>query len=72
MEGKTKITNVPSTDGNPKLDDIALLGKDKLLDLLLYKRRYLTPWDYTSTSTELAESFIAWCNSNDLNPCVFI
>jgi hypothetical protein len=71
-QGSGVKSEISPADGKPKLDEVALLGKGRLLDLLLYNRRYLTPWDYTSTCTELAESFIVWCESRDLNACDFI
>jgi hypothetical protein len=55
------------TDANNVLAEVVSWGKDKLLNLLLKNRYYLTNYDYNSSEETLAENFINWCESRSLN-----
>jgi hypothetical protein len=55
------------TDANNVLAEVVSWGKDKLLDLLLKNRYYLTNYDYNSSVENLAENFIHWCSSRGVD-----
>jgi hypothetical protein len=59
------------TDANNVLAEVVSWGKDKILNLLLDNRGYLTSWDYNSQTNHLAERFISWCESRRVCPYDF-
>jgi hypothetical protein len=68
MENKNaQITSETMPIGNILLAEVVSWGKDKLLDLLLKNRYYLTDYDYNSSLENLAENFIHWCNSKSID-----
>jgi hypothetical protein len=65
------ITDVKIMTENEILTEVTSWGKDKLMELIIKNRHYLTDYDYDSSAEVLAENFIGWCKYKEIDVLKF-